>query len=111
MNNIIVTDENGIPAASVDLDQVQAAGARLALRIAAVCGDPELVAGVQERAIAEHGEAYRYVVAAALQSLANEVLAPLLEVADELHRDGRIEQDLRAGLARIAAQEAGDQDG
>lgn len=104
MNQYIVTDEQGAPAAFVNVDQIQAQATRLAYDMAVACGDPGRLTEITTAHLTEAGhEAFGYVAAAALRTLAEHVLDPVLEVTDELHRAGYLSHDLRSGLEDAAA--------
>ncbi|QOR69135.1 hypothetical protein IM660_10350 [Ruania alkalisoli] len=103
-DNYLVTDEDGTPAAFVDMDQIQSQAVRFAYDMAAACGDRAELERVSEQHLAEAGTgAFGYVAAAALRNMTEQVLDPVLDVTDRLHETGHLAHDLRAGLAEAAA--------
>lgn len=102
-NNYLIVDENGVPSGSADLDQIQTAATILGFDLAAASDCPADVDRLLEAALAEHGpKGIGYVLGAALRHVVVNVLAPVLEVTDELHKVGALSHDLRDGLADAA---------
>lgn len=104
MSEYLVTDGDGAPKAFVNVDQIHEQGTRLAYDMAVACGDPDRLTEITTAHLTEAGhEAFGYVAASALRTLAEHVLDPVLEVTDELHRAGYLSHNLRSGLADAAA--------
>ena len=102
-DNHLVLDGNGIPLAFVDVDQIQAAATTLGFDLAAAAHDPEQVEQVLAAVLTKHGDnAFGYITASALRHVVANILNPVLEVTDELHKYGHLAHDLRAGLADAA---------
>lgn len=79
--NIIVTDENGMPIASMDPEQIQNDGADLAFRLASHCGDERRTQETLANAITQHGtQALGYVLIAAIRLMIDDILAGAFDV-------------------------------
>lgn len=101
--HVLLTDVNGMPSASVDLDRLDADATLLAYRLAVACDSSEAITDVLTHALDEHGPIFGQVAAAALRNVVEGVLAPVLEVTDRLADAGYLRADLRAGLADALA--------
>lgn len=91
-----IVDDQGMPIAAIDPDQIATYGVRLAFELAAHCDDPDQLERIFAQAIDTHGDAFRYVAAAALKTVVRDVLEPLLQVTNA------VGIDLRAGLTKCA---------
>lgn len=92
-----IIDDNGMPTGSVDMDAITDAGTKFAFALAAAADDHEKVLEISANTLAEHGpKAFGYVAACALQIVVEEVLNPVLEVAEALGTD------VRPGLVAVA---------
>lgn len=101
--HVIVTDDNGMPVAAVDLDRMGADATLLAYRLAVACDSPEAIGDVLSDALETHGPIFGQVATGALRTVVEHILAPVLEVTDRLADAGYLRADLRAGLADALA--------
>ena len=101
--HVIVTDDNGLPVAAVDLDRIEAGATLLAYRLAVACDSPEAIGDVLSDALETHGPIFGQVATGALRTVVEHILAPVLEVTDRLADAGYLRADLRAGLADALA--------
>lgn len=68
----------------IDPEAIADAGARMALQLAVACGDRDAVDRIVVRTLEEQGsDHYGWVCDAALTHVINEILAPVLEWADQ----------------------------
>lgn len=99
----LLVDGDGMPNAVVNMDEIHAAGTRLAFDLAEVADDPPEFERIAEEALERHGDqAFGWIVAAALKVVVLKVLNPVLDVTDRLHENGALRHDLRAGLVDAA---------
>lgn len=99
----VITDDNGLPSAVANRDEIQAQATLLAYDLAQYADDPDAITNAMEAHLATAGTGgFGYVAAAALRILTEHVLNPVLDVTDELHRYGHLQHDLRAGLGDAA---------
>lgn len=97
MTTYIITDDNGMPTGSIDMDAITDAGTKLAFRLAAAANDHEQILAISAQTLAEHGpKTFGYIVASALQVVVEHVLNPVLEVTEA------VGTDLRPGITAIA---------
>jgi hypothetical protein len=89
-----IVDDQGLPVAHVDLDQLTADAIALTYELAATAGDDPATDQVAER-WAQRPD-FTYLCAAALTLMTKNILGPTLDACDA------IGLNLRAGLARAA---------
>ena len=74
--NIIITDNTGMPVGSMNVEQVQNDGLNLAFSLAAHCGDEPKTEQLLAEAVEQHGTAgIGYVLIAAIKHMTNDILA------------------------------------
>lgn len=82
-DNVIITDENGFPTGSMDVEQVQRDGLDLAFRLAAICGDETKTEQLLAGAVEQHGtEGIGYVLIAAIKHMTNDILDGAFDVME-----------------------------
>lgn len=98
--HVMVLDDNGMPMAVMNVDEIQSQSIKLAYEMGAVCGDPAALDALSAKWVAHLGpDAFGYVAAGALRALAQHVLDPTIKVVERIAPD----MDLRAQLAASAA--------
>lgn len=98
MTHMLVSDDDE-PIAVVDLDAIQARGTRLGYDLSVASDDATALDELCAAAVAEVGpQGFGYVAAAALRHVVENILQPLIEVA-EAHG-----HPIRAGLTDAAEQ-------
>jgi hypothetical protein len=81
----LLTDGQGAPLGTVDLDGINARGDRLAYALAAVSDQPARIEEVMAALVAEVGPRETgYVAAAALGIVVQDILEPLVQIAEEV---------------------------
>lgn len=84
-DQILVTDDDGSPLSIIDVDKMQSDSTRLMYEMAASAGDDAATDAIGIAwAAALHPDQMGYVSAGALSLLTRNVLAPLLDVLDEV---------------------------
>ncbi|SDY27394.1 hypothetical protein SAMN05661080_02909 [Modestobacter sp. DSM 44400] len=79
----LLTDDQGEPVGVADLDEINARGDRLAFALAAASNRPQEIERLLDEEIAAVGvREVRYVVAAALGTVVQDILEPLVMVAE-----------------------------
>lgn len=95
-----IVDDNGIPISHVDIDRLQSDATLLMYEMAATAGNDDATDAVAIRWTTRCDPDYfGYLTAAALSLMTRNILAPILDVTDELG------VNLRAGL-RNASNDA-----
>ena len=93
----MIVSDSGEPVAVIDMDKITGEGAKLAFAVAAHCGDPGAMDQIQAATLDRVGvEAFGYVAACALRTMAEHILSPSFDVAQAYGTD------LRAGMRAIA---------
>lgn len=81
--NIIITDNTGMPVGSMNVEQVQNDGLNLAFKLAAHCGDEPKTEQLLAEAVEQHGTAgIGYVLIAAIKHMTNDILAGAFDVME-----------------------------
>jgi hypothetical protein len=75
IDNVIITDENGFPTGSMDVEKVQNDGLDLAFRLAAICGDEAKTEQILADEIMRQGSGIGYVAIVAIKHMTNDILA------------------------------------
>lgn len=103
MTHMLVNDD-GQPLGVIDIDLIQARATRLGFEMATFHDDPTELDRVSAEALAEVGaQAFGYVTAAALRHVVENIVGPLMAIADE----AGVGDAVHAGLA-AAARNAGE---
>lgn len=93
----VLVGDQGEPVAMIDMEKITDEGTKLAFALAAHSNDPAEMDRVQVETLTRVGtEAFGYVAACALRTMAEHILSPSFGVA-EAHGT-----DLRAGMKAIA---------
>lgn len=101
MSTYLIVDDDGVPQASLDMDKITDHGVKLAFRLAAArdeAGRQAAANDIAAQVLAEVGpDAFGYIAACALTTMARDILHPVLDCADAagVH--------LRPGIEAIAA--------
>lgn len=91
--NYTIVGDDGMPIASVDMDQLSAVAVHYMYQLATACEDIDELDRLAEATLIKVGpEAFGYVAAMASKMMAEFVVAPMLEVGDAAG------VDLRPGL-------------
>lgn len=85
------------------LESIQEQATILGFRLATVAGDATETEHVLFQAVSADEEHFGLLAAATLRHVIDNVLAPLLDVADELHAAGHLSHSMRGGLADALA--------
>ncbi|MGN5238078.1 hypothetical protein [Rhodococcus sp. SJ-3] len=98
---IVTTDDDGIPNGVLDFDTVNRAATRLAFELAAVCDDEPAMDRVTRQYVdLLGGVTYRYAAALALKGLVVMVLRDAVEVVEHVAPELQLRQHLRDGAVR-----------
>lgn len=104
MTRYLMQDDGGTPRGVVDTDELERAATLLGFRLAVVAGDDLETERMTTQALEVWGaDAFGFLAAATLRHVVDNVLAPVLDVCDELHKAGALSADLRDGLADALA--------
>lgn len=96
----ILLDANGMPTGVVDFASLKAAAEHFAYSLAAVAGDIDAVGRIGDEVSADLPSGCgEYVAAAALVVLTQQVIAPLITIAETY----RPELDVRANMTELAS--------
>lgn len=88
---------------NIDMDSLHADATVLGFHLAAIAGDDTEVEHLLFQALAADEERFGMLSAATLRHVIDNVVAPLLDVTDELQKAGYLSQNMRAGLANARA--------
>ncbi|MGY1855394.1 hypothetical protein [Modestobacter sp. SYSU DS0290] len=84
-NSYLLADDSGNPAGVVDVEAINARGARLAFALAAGNDQPKRIEALMGELIAEVSpREVGYVSAAALGTVVQDILEPLVQIAEEV---------------------------
>lgn len=100
-DQILTTDDDGIPNGVLDFDTVNRAATRLAFELAAVCDDEAAMDRVTRQYVDTlGGVTYRYAAALALKGLVVMVLRDAVEVVEHVAPQLGLRRHLRDGAVR-----------
>lgn len=98
--NVILTDQDGIPTSVLDVERLRADARRLAYSLTAHCDDEQAITNLMNAALAEWGQpAMGMLCAGALRVMATDVVSGLLDITDALGAE------VRAKLAALAGED------